>query len=60
VFLGIDWGNSHHQVCVVDRAGQLVEQGKVAHDVAGVRDLQTRLARRDPVVGVAIERSEAC
>ena len=58
VFVGIDWGNSHHQLCVVDGAGQVVEQGKVAHDVAGVRDLQIRLARRSPIVGVAIERCE--
>jgi transposase len=58
MFVGIDWGNSHHQLCVVDGAGQVVEQGKVAHDVAGVRDLQTRLARRSPIVGVAIERCE--
>lgn len=58
MFVGIDWGNSHHQLCVVDGAGQVVEQGKVAHDVAGVRDLQIRLARRSPIVGVAIERCE--
>jgi Transposase len=58
VFVGIDWGNSHHQLCVVDRAGRVVEQGEVAHDVAGIHDLQTRLVRRGPVVGVAIERSE--
>jgi Transposase len=58
VFVGIGWGKSHHQLRVVDGAGHLVEQGKVAHDVAGVRDLQTRLARRGPIVGVAIERCE--
>ena len=58
MFVGIDWGNSHHQLCVVDGAGQVVEQGKVAHDVAGVRDLQIRPARRSPIVGVAIERCE--
>lgn len=58
VFVGVDWGNSHHQLCVVDGAGHLVEQGKVTHDVAGIRDLQVRLGRRGAIVGVAIERSE--
>jgi hypothetical protein len=56
--VGIDWGNSHHQLCVLDSAGQLVEQGSVTHDVAGISELQNRLRRRAPITGVAIERSE--
>ena len=39
VFAGIDWGNSHHQLCILDSEGQLVEQGSVTHDVAGIREL---------------------
>ena len=58
VFAGIDWGNSHHQLCILDSAGQLVEQGSVTHDVAGMTELLNRLRRRAPIVGVAIERSE--
>ncbi len=58
VFVGLDWGNSHHQLCVLDGAGQLVEQGRLTHDVEGIRDLQARLDRRGPIIGVAIERSE--
>jgi transposase len=57
VFVGIDWGNDHHQLCVVDAAGAVVEQGKITHDVAGLHDLQRRLDRYE-LVGVAIERSE--
>lgn len=58
VFVGIDWGNSHHQLCVLDAAGRLLEQGKIAHDVAGVGELILRLRRRGAIVGIAIERSE--
>jgi transposase len=58
VFAGIDWGNSHHQLCIVDGAGELVEQGSVTHDVAGINELQNRLRRRAPIAGIAIERSE--
>ncbi|MPY81362.1 MAG: transposase, partial [Actinophytocola sp.] len=58
VFVGIDWGNAHHQLCIIDSAGRLVEQAKLAHDAAGLRDLQARLARCGKIVGVAIERSE--
>jgi hypothetical protein len=58
VFIGLDWGNSHHQLCILDPAGRLVRQGKFAHDIAGVRELTERLGRHAPVHGIAIERSE--
>jgi transposase len=58
VFIGLDWGNSHHQLCILDAAGRMIHQGKFAHDVAGTRDLTDRLSRHGPVEGIAIERSE--
>lgn len=58
VFIGVDWGNSHHQLCVLDPAGRVVHQGKFTHDAAGVRELNQRLRRHGPVTGIAIERSE--
>jgi hypothetical protein len=58
MFVGVDWGNSHHQVCVLDPTGRVVEAGKVTHDVAGLRELADRLGRHAPVTGIAIERSE--
>ncbi len=58
VFVGLDWGNSHHQLCVLDAAGRMLDQGKFAHDVAGARDLRERLGRHGLVQGIAIERSE--
>ncbi len=58
VFVGIDWGNYHHQLCVLDAAGRLLGQGKIAHTVAGMVELLARLRRRGPIVGIAIERSE--
>jgi hypothetical protein len=58
VFIGLDWGNSHHQLCILDAAGRMVHQGKFAHDIAGARGLTERLHRHGPVQGIAIERSE--
>ena len=58
VFVGVDWGNAHHQLCVLDAAGRIIEQGKVMHDVAGLLELTGRLGRHTPVAGIAIERSE--
>jgi transposase len=57
VFAGIDWGNDHHQLCVVDQQGRVVDQLRSANDIAGIENLLTGLQQRAPV-GVAIERSE--
>jgi transposase len=58
VFVGIDWGNAHHELCIVDATGNIVDQGRFAHDVAGLGLLADNLRRRGHVVGIAIERSE--
>lgn len=58
VFIGLDWGNSHHQLCILDAAGVIPDQGKFAHDVAGANQLAERLSRHGSVNGIAIERAE--
>ncbi|WP_188897160.1 IS110 family RNA-guided transposase [Microlunatus endophyticus] len=58
-FAGIDWGNSHHQLCILDDDGNVLDQLKVTHDVAGLDELTTRLRIYQPALaGIAIERSE--
>jgi transposase len=58
VFVGIDWGGSGHQLCVLDSTGVVVRQRQVGHDVAGFGDLAAFLAGYGEVVGIAIERAE--
>lgn len=58
LFAGIDWGNSHHQLCLVDPQGEIVHQAQYGHDVAGLADLTAMLGRCGPVCGIAIERAE--
>ena len=58
LFAGIDWGNSFHQLCLVEPHGEVVHQAQYAHDVAGLADLTGMLRRRGPVCGIAIERAE--
>lgn len=58
MFAGIDWGGSHHQLCVVDQHGRRQVQLRVTHDVAGLRDLDEELARFGAAVPIAVERSE--
>ena len=58
VFVGVDWGNSHHQLCVLDSSGKPIYQGKFGHDVAGLQQLDTRLRMQGAIIGIAIERAE--
>ena len=57
-YAGVDWGEEHHQLCVVDGRGQRRAQERVTHDVAGLTELRAQLRRFGPGVPVAIERSE--
>ncbi len=60
VFVGIDWGGSHHQVCAVDAEGVVLVQRKIEHTVTGFSDIDTLLDRfaSTGAVGVSIERAE--
>ncbi|MGL5823978.1 MAG: IS110 family transposase [Nocardioides sp.] len=57
-FAGIDWGNSHHQLCVLDNNGIVLDQVKDDHDIAGIETLLARAGRNGKPAGIAIERSE--
>jgi hypothetical protein len=57
-FAGIDWGGQHHQLCVVDNTGRRQTQLRVAHDVAGLDELDREMRRFADRLPVAVERSE--
>lgn len=58
-FIGIDWAPQRHEVCIVDRAGQVVARQQVAHTAAGLQAFVEALVARaagDPTtVAIAIE-----
>ena len=58
VFIGLDWGGSFHQMCVLDPLGRVVSQGRFAHDVGGLEKLDDQLSGCGPVAGIAIERGD--
>lgn len=58
VFVGIDWGGAHHQLCIMDSAGVVLRQCRLGHNVLGFRELIARLTDFAEIVGVAIERAE--
>jgi transposase len=56
--VGIDWASTHHDVCVLDDHGVIVDQFRMAHTADGLRDGLARLARHAPLCAltVALER----
>ena len=57
--VGIDWGSVHHQVVLVDTAGQLLGDRSFQHDGAGLAAMadwiQARADAAADTLGVAIE-----
>lgn len=58
VFVGIDWGASHHQLCVLDATGTRQRQVRLTHDVAGLTQLDAELTRFGTGLAICVERSE--
>lgn len=60
VFVGLDWGEQHHQVHALDAGGGTTLEVRVPHDRDGLEALRQALAGLgEPArVGVAIERRE--
>jgi transposase len=58
-FLGIDWGYTAHQVCLIDATGQIRETRRVDHDIASVDECLTWVFERTGAtpaqIAVAIE-----
>lgn len=55
---GLDWGNTHHALCVIDASGKVVLELQVEHDAQGLADMLQQLKRIAPAADlpVAIER----
>jgi hypothetical protein len=61
VFVGIDWAEAHHDICVVDEEGQVLVKRRVPVGLEGVGKLHALVAEHaeDParvVVGIETDR----
>jgi hypothetical protein len=61
LFLGVDWGERHHDLCLLDEGGQVLAARRVADGLAGVGELHAAVAAhaQDPgqvVVGIETDR----
>jgi len=61
IFVGIDWAEAHHDVCIVDDVGKVLGKARVPDGIEGVRRLHELIAEHaeepnDVVVGIEIDR----
>ena len=59
LFVGVDWAEAHHDVCVLDGEGRVLGRKKVNDTLEGVRDLHALLAActdEEPDIVVGIEK----
>lgn len=56
-FVGIDWGNEHHQVAVMNAEGKVISEWRIRHDWTGFQRLHDQLSTLTDVK-INIERSD--
>ena len=61
IFVGIDWAEAHHDVCVLGEDGNLLARGRLPDGVEGVARLHEMVAAHaeepaDVAVGIEIDR----
>jgi transposase len=61
IFVGIDWAEAHHDVCVLDAEGEVVATRRIAEGLEGVGRLHALLAEHvespgEVVVGIETDR----
>ena len=61
IFVGVDWAEAHHDVCVLDDGGVVLGRRRVSDGVAGVAELHALVAAHagDPgevAVGIELDR----
>ena len=61
IFVGIDWAEAHHDVCVLDHEGGVLIKGRVLDGVEGVSRLHAMVSEHaqepgEVIVGIEIDR----
>jgi transposase len=63
LYLGVDWAEAHHDVCLMDEAGRVLERARVTEGLEGLRRLHELVGRHqeadapaEVVVGIETER----
>jgi transposase len=57
-WMGIDWADEKHDICVLDEKGKIVREFDISNDQRGFDILRKRIARLQDAVKINIERSD--
>ena len=63
LFVGVDWGERHHDLCLLDQDGTVLAARRIADGLAGVGELHGLVAAHAEQPGqvvVGIETDRAC
>ena len=61
IFVGIDWAEAHHDVCLLDHEGEVLATHRIPEGLEGVARLHAMVAEHaeeptDVVVGIETDR----
>ena len=61
IFVGVDWAEDHHDICVLDQTGDVLGKRRIADSVGGVAELHELVGTyaeesEDVVVGIEVDR----
>lgn len=61
VFVGIDWSEKHHDICIMDQGGEVLARDRIANGVKGISRLNEMVAEHaeephDAIVGIETDR----
>jgi hypothetical protein len=61
IFVGLDWAEAHHDLCVVDEEGQVLGRARVSEGVDGLGRIHALVADHveapeEVVVGIELDR----
>ena len=61
IYVGIDWAEAHHDVCVEDEAGHVLAKGRVPEGIEGLEWIHALLAEHaegpsEIAIGIELDR----
>ena len=61
IFVGVDWAEAHHDICVLDEVGEVLARNRIPDSLPGVRALHEMLGEhveepQDVIVGIEKDR----
>ena len=59
-FIGIDWADEKHHICVLDPQGKVIREFDISHDQRGFDILRKRIARLDDAIKIILSVRTVC